>query len=323
VQIGLEFFVLFAIINVALFFNGLSFKRMYAKPTRQPYTSVFVALFSLLWQLSAYLAALLAPSDYFHTSLLHKLAFIALLACALGAYIVVNMIVDAWKLGNPSLLIALGTGILIVFVLLADYLVLWELLRFANPSLIAIFGVLCFLFSLLLARLQKRLDEDLGRFAHVGYGLIFGAGLTAIYFLALVSYSYGIFPYVPHEKGGADFTQAPRTTVTFTPQALDSLSPSVVVDSVIVYGDSASIVVALIDKHSDACKWQRLDKRPTLLQIPRSQIRSMTSTPLNAGETNCCNNSQGSAPRGCYTTPLNPSASPAPPSPSSTPPLAD
>ena len=122
-----------------------------------------------------------------------------------------------------------------------------------------------------------------------GYIFVMSVITVVILYTAVLSYAYGVYPYIPAAKGGGDFSFSPRLSINLKPEAAEATAPSPIENVVSIYSTQASIYVARPTKGSDACDWKTHRSRPTLTEIPRERIRTLTSRSLNLKqqESNC------------------------------------
>jgi hypothetical protein len=178
---------------------------------------------------------------------------------------------------------------LIVVMALLDIIIFYDL-GVTLKEMLFPYGIFFFCFSALLGMITYRVFEQLGQlaqlhdehanFRYVGYAAVGCIGVSAIFFLALASYSYVIFAFIPNMKGGADYQIARKVSFLTTDPLEFNLGAGNLKarldDVIIMYATSSSYYVAWPTRGNDACDWRAHRKVPIVAQVSRDMVRAIT-----------------------------------------------
>jgi hypothetical protein len=313
VQVGLNFIVLVLIFAGPSLFDvfrllGLFIHFSQTKAeVRSRSVRFFVSLFTVVYTTSIYSAFLFTPWHYFENNATRIHAVLLLIFAVQIIYIATIGLVERLekKRGNKrrreanrkgkvrtedwsaaKIVIALNSFdwvriglccVLIAFTVYVDSYVFGGLRATLYECFYEkrgyVFFILCVLFGVLLYRAIGRIKAPPIPF--VQYLLVMAGSLLVIFYLALISYAYFIFPYIPSVKGGADFTNAALVSVTFK-NTVGVSGPVQIQNNVIyVYSSATSAYFAIPSQGSSPCNWRRRENSPKLISIQQSAIQKI------------------------------------------------
>jgi hypothetical protein len=117
-------------------------------------------------------------------------------------------------------------------------------------------------------KLQNPRSKMEARFIGIFLGLMF-------YFLATVSFTFRIYPFIPIARGGGDFTESPSATFVFT----DKIEPSRVLGTngvssqyIVIEQSPTSIFVANRADSGGPAQWRDMQHMPNLIEIRKMVI---------------------------------------------------
>ncbi len=168
-----------------------------------------------------------------------------------------------------------------------------------------IFYALCLAFSFMIRRFLDRITEDTtssiseptaankrpqneyvdADFARVGSILLWMVPISVTFFVVVSTYAYTVFPFVPFTKGGANYVGVPESEVVLT-RASPTANEVILKDLVVFYATDVSVYFAEVKDGDGPCEWRSRRGRPSIVEIPRSQIRSITKRPPRQTECN-------------------------------------
>jgi hypothetical protein len=271
---------------------------------------------TIIYCLSIYAATFFTPSHYFRSSTGHFNAILEFIGTVTVGYVIIAILLDfiinrleklikngrlsaaqkkvqLKKLHFGSEVFRSGAIVLIISIMIyLDYIIFRDLFEELMEMLINagwIYLSFTFIFSIVVFRLLKRLEVTQPGFGYTG-AMILGSGvLGLIYFLSVVTYAYTIFPYIASVKGGADYTGAPRASITLRPHIGEVHKDPFVTDVVIVYTTSSVVYVASYKGPNNPCKWRARSSTPVITGLMRAEIQSITSSaaPPGALHPNC------------------------------------
>jgi hypothetical protein len=186
---------------------------------------------------------------------------------------------------------AMGLFALVLFV---DMLIFNERRKTVLDLVISgggVFLLLCPLIPVLLHRTMYRAGQlgavqDSSRgFRYLSITGMSVSVLVLLLFLVLTSYSYLVFPFIPNLKGGGDYENAPKVSVTLR-DAGKSKDPS---GSLLLYTSSSSFYFAQPERGNDPCDWRVGRSRPEIIEFRREEIRTLSfrAESKQTGKTNC------------------------------------
>jgi hypothetical protein len=156
------------------------------------------------------------------------------------------------------------------------------------------YGIFFVLFCALGLTMVMRTWVRIPLFGHnvihaTGYVFVMSVITIVILYMAVLSYSYGVFPYIPAAKGGADFSFSPKLTIQLKPAGGETTPPLTIENAIALYSTLSSIYVAQPIAGSDACDWRAHKARPNVTEVVRAEIRTVSSKSLDLrrGQTNC------------------------------------
>jgi hypothetical protein len=163
---------------------------------------------------------------------------------------------------------------------------MWEMLSgggsFKTGGYVFVIFILVMIF--LLWRATKRILVISDRIRKVALWAITGCLLLATYYLAVLSFAYSVYPYIPVDRGGGSFVDSPKVTARFRID-MNGLLPSDLLhcDS---HGCFESIPLVLIEETSTdffiaspteaggVLKW-RLGERPRIYNVRRELVNAL------------------------------------------------
>jgi hypothetical protein len=144
------------------------------------------------------------------------------------------------------------------------------------------FSVLVFFIAHRLSTWSRRMPDANARFAWWAAGACI---LAATYYLSIISFAYHVYPYIPADKGGGDYTEATLVTIHFqrdaaVPVKMLELSGVASADSkqskpVIIIEETPTSVYVADPKDAGGPYFWRRGSTPTILQITRSDIATV------------------------------------------------
>ena len=176
-----------------------------------------------IWPLSTYMVTIFTPPWYIQLSLAHRVATIFLFPTSIALYAIAMLVAEkSFRQHRNKTIVGVGLTVILITVV-SDYFILRDLQLHLNIIIIILF--ICFVITgalvakRLIGRLGSLPPEHAKRLEYVAFASTFGILFTVLFFLALVSYAYGIFPMIPSAKGGADYTDTPRASVSFSDES--------------------------------------------------------------------------------------------------------
>jgi hypothetical protein len=112
-------------------------------------------------------------------------------------------------------------------------------------------------------------------------GIIVAGG---IYFLSIIAFSYRVYPYVPHERGGGDFTNSPLVTLYVSTQsgalpdrlkdnAASTKSEIKSIPVIVIDQSTTSLYVADYADEGGPFEWRKSERLPHVVELPASTVR--------------------------------------------------
>ena len=96
-----------------------------------------------------------------------------------------------------------------------------------------------------------------------------------VYFLAIVIFAYTIFPFIPDEKGGGDYSASPYAIFsTFSTEKDNSESTKEDKSDkfILLYRTDAALYFGTVKDSNDPCDWRSL-KNLNVLEIAQRDIK--------------------------------------------------
>ena len=312
VQLGLLFLMLFLLVNVPLFFLVFSYKKMailgQSNPNELPPMTPIMAATSMLFFGTIYYVVAIVPPRHFYY-LIHPVrlsGFLFLIASVMGGYIGLTGILTRRRKRrtekDKSLMDEVGKSnkklqanflrFIFVYILIFDYFLFRELIPDFLNSLFPygiFFFAFCIIFTALLSRLFRRLDQDSARltpFAKVGFISLGMIGLIIVYYTTVATFAYTIFPYIPSFRGGAKYTDAQAISIVVDPKSLIKNPAFVPTDGgqldnlVLLYSTSDSFYFGV-------CSWRKTEeiksKGPSaILEVRRDEVKYLVVSSVTA-----------------------------------------
>ena len=171
-------------------------------------------------------------------------------------------------------------------VVAADVVALWDGMLVMIGDCLYHGGYSFFFFSVLVFAIAHRLSTWSRRMPDANARIAWWAAgaclIAATYYLSIVSFAYHVYPYIPADKGGGDYTEATLVTIHFHGDAvvpLEMLAPGggASTDSkqskpvIIIEETPTSVYIADPTDAGGPYSWRR-GSTPTILQITRSDI---------------------------------------------------
>lgn len=122
-------------------------------------------------------------------------------------------------------------------------------------------------------REQVVVEREFANFRYFAYGVLSSLGTLVLFVLALTSYAYVIFPFVPFSKGGADYEFARRVAVSTLHPAQVPIDLN---DSLILYSTSSSFYLTTPKPGNDACDWRQHLANPDIVQLARTEVSNVS-----------------------------------------------
>lgn len=198
------------------------------------------------------------------------MATIFLFPTSIALYAIAMLVAEkSFRQHRNKTIVGVGLTVILITVV-SDYFILRDLQLHLNIIIIILF--ICFVITgalvakRLIGRLGSLPPEHAKRLEYVAFASTFGILFTVLFFLALVSYAYGIFPMIPSAKGGADYTDTPRTSVSFSDESGEFKWTGRMIQ---VYATSTAIYLAKPRLGNDACDWRSRNALPDILEIMR------------------------------------------------------
>ena len=287
---GSIFVLTFLLIFCPCFFYIANFRAMFANVGRPIISNVVLALIGTIWPLSAFAVTMFSPVWFLHSSEFHRVLIIVLFPLSLILYMTTATIIshkwfDKWK----NVVVVSTCGLIVTAICVCDYYIFRDIQIQINKTLTIFFVLFVGVSAFTAKRLSIRLNNLSKTLAHsieyIGFVSAFGLTIVVCLFLSIFTYAYGIFPIIPNAKGGADYTFAPRLTITLKDTS-GNLRQSGLIQ---IYAASYTIYVAVARLGNDACSWRKRKTLPTIIEFMRNEIKMIEITPLDAksGETNC------------------------------------
>jgi hypothetical protein len=177
--------------------------------------------------------------------------------------------------------------VLVAYILLADFFIFRELIPDLIDSLFPygiFFFAFCFIFTAILSRVFRRLQQDGGRmtgFTKVGFISLGGVGLLVLYYTTVVAFAYTIFPWIPSVKGGARVTGDEAISIVVDQQSLMRNPAFASVNGqldnlVLLYSTSDSLYLG-------GCDWRNTQRSrgrraPPILEVRRDEIKYLVKS---------------------------------------------
>jgi hypothetical protein len=302
-QTGLGFFLPYFLTGVYLLFSVFGLLQQYHQFRRSLFMNLLVPFtLGILWPLSTYAAVTFAPTHFFYDSPRHYEALLVLVLIVVPTYFISTFVVERLPQAIRETALAALLGAAAVCMIVADYFVFRDLDSLGN---IFSAGWWFFAFTttvpMIIYRIVLRLEKLKGWFSRVGYTLLLLGSLLIVHYLAVVSYAYGILPNIPSTKGGADFTRASRISVVMKEEKGSTIPSTDLSNAVLVYSTPTTIYLAKLTASADACAWRSRRALPSIVQVNRSEIRSISTHPLDTknNEVNCCSSGNTKNPSWC------------------------
>jgi hypothetical protein len=107
--------------------------------------------------------------------------------------------------------------------------------------------------------------------------------LGVLFYFAIVSFAHSIYPYIPAAKGGGDYTLSHPVQLTFNAEYAQSIPPAVtngIQDNCLILLDenSSFVFLASTNDAGGPAKWRNTTNKPTVYEIRRDAIVSITYT---------------------------------------------
>jgi hypothetical protein len=310
VQLGLLFLMLFLLMILPLFFFVFGAKNMAilgeSNPNELPPMTPIMAGTSMLFFGTIYYVVAIVPPGYFYY-LKHPIrlaGFLILIASVIGSYIFLTHVLmrrtrkaeqDSTPMGevgdSNKKFQTYFLRLIFVYILIWDCWLFRELIpEFLNslwPYGIFFFAF-CIIFTALLSRLFRRLEQDSERltpFAKIGFISIGMIGLIIVYYATVAAFAYTIFPYIPSTRGGAKYTDAQAISIVVDEGHLIKNPAFVPTDSrldnlVLLYSTANSFYFGV-------CGWRRTEeiksKGPSaILEVKRAEIKYLVVSSVTA-----------------------------------------
>ncbi|MGO8955728.1 MAG: hypothetical protein ACLPWS_13755 [Rhodomicrobium sp.] len=158
-----------------------------------------------------------------------------------------------------------------------------------------LFFLWCFTIALLVRRFLDRISEETEegdsnkvsghadiyatQLTRGGFFISWIIALAVTFFLAVSTYAYTIFPYIPSLKGGGNYVGVPESEVQLTRASLTSPDDTPLKNVIVFYSTDTSVYFAYMKDEDGPCQWRSRLTRPSIVEIPRSQIRTITKLP--------------------------------------------
>lgn len=248
----------------------------------------------ICYQASLIIPTILAPPDFFSRSQsiaasLRYFSFLFLIFLVLIIFIAGRYIILRISEQPEKLKIARVVGIAILVTIgLCDLPVFYGLapIFYSMFPNVLFFVGFCLALSLILAFGYTQISEHLETnhngtsFALVRQVYLYIVSAVVILFFIAVSYAYVVFPFIPVEKGGANFTSSNRVSVSMRSNNTDEAVTLRLKNTLLIYATSNSLFFATPAPENDACDWQtRASAMSDLIQIPREEVRSISQGP--------------------------------------------
>ena len=176
--------------------------------------------------------------------------------------------------------------LLLAATILLDYLIFsgmfadfYEMFRAGGNW--GIYFLLSFSFAFILKRFITRVIDSADKFQdftfeHVGFIVMWIPLLAVTFFLSVTTYAYTIFPFIPNAKGGGNYVGMTQSEVRLT-RATPTSGEDIIRNVIIFYSTDTSIYLAPVEEGNGPCQWRSRLIRPTIIEIPRWQVRSLNS----------------------------------------------
>jgi hypothetical protein len=106
------------------------------------------------------------------------------------------------------------------------------------------------------------------------------------YYLALMSFSYSVFPFIPAVRGGGDYTTAPMVIAHLKSESAKQEGQTV--RAMLLEETANAFFVADIKDAGGPCEWRsHFDKRPQIISISRETVSKLEFVSSPNGYVNC------------------------------------
>lgn len=205
--------------------------------------------------------------------------------------------VKVWPAVATTIRLATLVAVLIAFVsLLFDYRsVLWEMVVSRTLPLAAYF-----LFTFLFGWIPWRTSEAAAKLipaAELRTAWILALCLMfPTYYLALMTFSHAVFPFIPAIRGGGDYTVAPIVVVRLRaavpkevlgdyadPEEALKTKPAILLEET-----AAALFIANPADAGGPCEWRsQANRRPQILSVSRDAVATVEYASPDTGYANC------------------------------------
>ena len=296
IQTGLLFFLLLTILCGLPYFTLFSRKRMNAgiavTNNRFQEITFSTSIMGIIYFMSIYLVLVFLPVQYFHFDVLrtdtpwyrlvalYVLVFVVFILRVWGQRKIAGSYAQNWNHNKYQFRLDVLSVAIIALTILADAVIFCSKYDFLM-DLIFPYGFFfigaCTLITMYVNRAVNRLDGMPLNFRTVGFAFLVAVAVVLHFYLALAIFAYYILPFIPSDKGGADYSETRRVSVILqhpVPGAADIMEKTLN-DMIILYTSSSSYYLAKISSGNDACDWRTYKAAPRIVQIPRDNIQSI------------------------------------------------
>jgi thiamine transporter ThiT len=299
IQVGISFILTFVLLGAPGFFLFMARRRLAEEVAESNdvfryMTSAIGTAQVVLFLFSLTCSALFTPTHFFREGSARFWALaIEIAACILGYIIAISLIetiIPKDDMKKRDRYIQILGAILIAIILICDLWIfdhVWNVfydLIYHEGYFYAIFTGAFFLTAY---RLVTRLPKpEAGPFNVGAYAALSGLSLLVLFYLAVWTYAYTVFPFIPYSKGGADYTYSPRINVEVTISTLTG-STKVLTNQILLYDNGDTLFLGKITRGDDACGWRDRTALPVVIQLQKSSIASSEVHQLGPSEKNC------------------------------------
>jgi hypothetical protein len=178
------------------------------------------AIIVVILLLFLYTVAIFCPPGYAHANLPYLVIFVGL---ALFPFVIIRILCGIANKKDTYLTpryVVLGSIVLLIFLMFADLCkILAPMVKNAVPLLV-LMALLLYLIGRVEERARELQEDPISQIAVWIPGMCL---LATTYFLSVLAFANGVFPYIPSVKGGGDYELTPIVLVRFK-QATDEPS---------------------------------------------------------------------------------------------------
>jgi hypothetical protein len=242
-----------------------------------------------------YIIIMFAPPDFLRTTLRVPLSisddkFTAIMLIfgltILGLVSITRIAEKVIKDNISERFVIWAQWVLLILVLYLDWQLLFGLYRRLVDMLVTgqYFIYLLILISLTAWFTYWRLATVKDRTRKRVAGIVAGCIMGALYYMSVLAFSFGIYPYISAEKGGGDYSDASNVIVEFSPQIRDSLPASLLDNAssgarskslILIQETGTSYFVADPGDAGGPLSWRRYT-RPNVFEIRRDIVIGLT-----------------------------------------------